>query len=158
MKRNLFSLAFICCIAGMAFTLPVKINKQSAYSRLENIKPAEGNVLRNPEARQPILFNWTQVIPKRKVDVLYKVKIVEILKGQSRSEALKNNKPVDVLEVKNQTQATSKLGKRINGLEYVWNVEASKKSTLGDIEMLGASEQTVFSIKITASNPKSSAQ
>ncbi|MBK8611383.1 MAG: hypothetical protein IPL84_15950 [Chitinophagaceae bacterium] len=128
--------------------------KQERYSPPQNIVPVNGKVFTEQEAGMPIMLRWTPVVPKPQGDVLYKVRLIEILPGQNKTEALRTNTPIDVLEVKNQTQTSAKLSKRCNNCEYVWNVEASKKSAMGDIEMLGTSEATSFSVKPGDTNPE----
>ncbi len=128
--------------------------KQQTYSPPQNIVPVNGKVFTEQEANMPIMLRWTPVLPKPKADVNYKVRVIEILPGQNKTEALRNNAPIDIQEVKNQTQTNTKLSKRCNGCEYVWNVEASKKSAMGDIEMLGTSEATSFAVKPGDKNPE----
>lgn len=119
-------------------SIPVK------YSPPVNQLPVDGKVFTKEEAAQPVNFRWTPVLPRPKEDMVYKVRVIEIKKGQSNAEALKGNKPIAELEVKNETQTFYKMPLR-GGFGYVWNVEASKKSAIGDIEMLGTSEPTAFS-------------
>ena len=96
--------------------------KQQSYSPPQNIMPANGKVFTEQEAGMPIMLRWTPVVPKPQGDVLYKVRLIEILPGQNKTEALRINTPIDILEVKNNTQTSYKLSKRITGL--YWEVEA----------------------------------
>lgn len=116
------------------------------YSPPVNQLPVDGKVFTKEEASQPINLRWTPVLPRPKDPVNYRVTIKQIEKGQTAAQAMKANKAIDVLEVKNETQTTYKLAQRPNGIGYVWNVEASKKPAMGDIEMLGTSEATAFSV------------
>ncbi|MBL7701749.1 MAG: hypothetical protein JNM14_05835 [Ferruginibacter sp.] len=132
----------------------IEDTKQQTYSAPQNILPVNNKMFTQQEAGLPITFRWTPVLPKPKADVQYRVKVIEVQPGQNATVALRTNTPIEVLEVKNQTQASAKLAQRCNGCEYyIWNVEASKKSAMGDIEMLGTSEATAFRIGVDESNP-----
>lgn len=133
-------------------TFTIADTKQQSYSPPQNVIPPDGRVFTKEEANQPITLRWTPVLPRPKADVNYKVRIIEVLPGQNKAAAVRTNTPVDVLQVKNQTQMSTKLSKRCNGCDYVWNVEASKTPAQGDIEMLGTSEATSFSIKTDVKN------
>ena len=52
------------------------------------ISPEDGSVVKEPYP----LFSWTPVMPSIP-DVEYKIRIVEILKGQTKEEAMKSNPP-----------------------------------------------------------------
>ena len=114
----------------------------------KNVTPADGKVFSKEEASQPILFKWIPVLPKPKEDVLYKVRVIEIKKGQPRAEALKTNTPTDIFEIKNSTQTTAKLSKRCNGCEYIWDVTATgtEKVQGENPKNYGTSEATKFYI------------
>lgn len=120
-------------------------DKGVSYNPPVNMTPVDGKIFTNEEANLPIILRWTPVLPKPKADVLYKVKIYEVPKGSSKAQAVSSGSPAEALEIKNQTQAPLRLAKRCHDCFYAWNVEASKRSQLGDIEMLGTSEATAFS-------------
>jgi hypothetical protein len=126
--------------------------KQQSYSPPQNVMPADGKQLSETEAIQPVMFRWTPVSPRPKADVVYKVRVIEILPGQNKTEALRSNTPLDILEVKNNTQVSYKLSKRINGL--YWEVEAeSAQQVQGEKpQNYGKSEAT--SIKIGGAEHK----
>jgi hypothetical protein len=118
-----------------------------SFSPPQNVIPAEGKIFTKEEASQPVIFRWTPVLPRPKEDIIYKVRVVEISKGQTKAQALKENSPIEIKEVKNQTQTTFKLAKRYNGL--VWDVEAVSAERVqggGNPKSYGTSEATAFSM------------
>ena len=132
-------LAFTCLAAfNLARAQEVK------YTAPKNISPEEGKNLNNKEKEVMVNFRWTPVLPRPKEDVIYKVRILEILPGQSKPQALVN-KPIAVREVKNVTETTFKLAPRCNNCEWVWNVEAVITEK-GLPKSLGKSEATQFAL------------
>jgi hypothetical protein len=130
------------------FTIPDK--KQETYSPPQNVLPADGKEFTKEEARQPVNFRWTPVVPKPKAKVKYTVRIWEVPKGGNKNQVIKTEAPFITKETEEQTQLTIpasefKLSKRCTGCEiYIWDVQASKKTQMGDVEMLGTSEATSF--------------
>ncbi len=93
------------------------------YSPPQNIMPADGKVFTKEEAEQPILFEWTPVLPKPKADIIYKIRVVEIKAGQTKEQAVKTNTAIAEAEIKNTTQTSFKLPGVYDSL--AWNVEAT---------------------------------
>lgn len=141
------------------FTIPDK--KQETYSPPQNVLPADGKEFTKEEARQPVNFRWTPVVPKPKAKVKYTVRIWEVPEGGNKNQVIKTEAPFITKETEEQTQLTIpasefKLSKRCTGCEiYIWDVQASKKTQMGDVEMLGTSEATSFRIMVDESNPGS---
>lgn len=122
--------------------------KGQQFSPPQNILPVDGKVFSAAEAEKPIMFRWTPVVPKPKEDVIYKMRIYEVPKGRSKSEAIKSGSPVEMVEVKNLTQVPLKLSKRCNNCEYVWNVEAVGVERVqgGEPSNYGKSEATQINL------------
>jgi hypothetical protein len=80
-------------------------------------------------ATQPVTFRWTPVVPKPQEPVTYRLKVWQLMQGQSGSQAMKTNKPIITRDVADITEAT------VSGIytgpcrppylcDFVWNVEA----------------------------------
>jgi hypothetical protein len=125
-------------------TFTIGDTKQQSYSPPQNLVPVDGQVLNEKETTKPIVLRWTPVVPKPKEDIVYKIRLYEFQPGQNKAVVLKSTQPVDILEVKNQTQTTFKLSKRYNGI--IWNVEAVGVEKLqgGAPKNYGTSEATSF--------------
>lgn len=123
--------------------------KQQTYSPPQNVLPADGKEFTNEESKQPINFRWTPVLPKPKAKVKYTVRVWDIPIRANKNQVIKTQPPAIIKETEELTQLSIpasefKLGRRENG-SYAWNVQASKQTQMGDIEMLGTSEATSFS-------------
>jgi hypothetical protein len=128
-------------------TFTIADTKEQSYSPPQNVMPADGRIFTEQETSQPITLRWTPVVPKPQGDVLYKVRLVEILPGQNKTEALRSNTPIDILEVKNQTQTSYKLSKRITGLYWEVEAESAERVQGEKPRSYGKSEATSFSIQ-----------
>jgi len=121
-------------------------NDTTDFAPPKNMLPVDQKVFTEKEAGMPILLRWTPVLPRPKENLIYKVKIVQILPGQSKGDALRNNKPLDMMEVKNDNQVPYKLAQRCNGCIWTWNVEAvgTQRIQGGTPRNYGSSEPTSF--------------
>ncbi|MBK8521433.1 MAG: hypothetical protein IPL54_11395 [Chitinophagaceae bacterium] len=135
----------------------IKETKPESYAPPQNILPAADKILTAQEVMQPLQFRWTPIVPKPKAKVKYTVRIWEIPISSSKSQVIKTQPPIVIKETIELTQLTIapsefKQGKSENNA-YAWNVEASKTSAMGDIEMLGTSEATEFSVRAGDADP-----
>lgn len=132
--------------ACKSFTVADK--KQETYSPPQNVLPADGKEFTKEEAKQPINFRWTPVLPKPKAKVKYTVRVWDIPIRANKNQVIKTQPPAIIKETEEITQLSIpasefKLGRRENNT-YAWNVQASKQTQMGDVEMLGTSEATSF--------------
>jgi len=134
----------VICLSAFSFL------QAQTVTAPKNISPEDGKNLNSKEPDVMVNFRWTPVLPKPKEDVVYKVRILEILPGQSKTQAL-TNKPIAILEVKNGTETTFRLGKRNNGI--VWGVEAVVTEK-GAPKSLGKSDATQFTVGGTANGER----
>ena len=104
------------------------------------------------DARKPITFRWTPVVPKPKDAVTYRLKVWQLMEGQNGTQAMTTNEPVVTKEIQNQNQAV--ITNLYTGpckppylCEFVWNVQAvdSKGNFLGRNN--GLSEAFQFGIE-----------
>ncbi len=122
-----------------------------SFSSPQNIAPANEKKFEATAFKMPITFRWTPVIPKPKDPVLYKLRVWQLMQGQSGVQAMKANDPIVEKEIKNITQTSvSNLITTPCQLPYlcnfVWAVQALDKegNPIGKNE--GMSE--IFSFKI----------
>lgn len=88
------------------------------------------------DAVQPVTFRWTPVVPKPQESVTYRIKVWQLMQGQSGTSAMRTNQPIVTKDVDNVTEAT------MSGLytgpckppylcEFIWSVEVVSKSDTG---------------------------
>ncbi len=113
------------------------------YTPPQNISPAKGKVFTEAEAKQPINFRWTPIIPKPREAVTYRLKVWQLKEGQNAAAVVKTEQPVLTQVVKDQTQYSSKLDWEIGvRAPLIWRVEALDKEG----KVLGVSDATTFSV------------
>ncbi len=80
------------------------------------------------EPKQSATFRWTPVVPKTKESVTYRLKVWQLMQGQSGAQAMAKNSPVVTKEVTDASEIT------VNGIltgpcrppylcDFVWSVE-----------------------------------
>ncbi|MFZ4770601.1 MAG: hypothetical protein ACOYLO_10515 [Ferruginibacter sp.] len=96
------------------------------------ITPENGKSINKKELLKPIMFRWTPLVPKPKEPVTYRLKIWQLMQGQSGVQAMKSNAPLVTKDVQNITQAM------VSNLEigpckppylcdFIWQVQALTK-------------------------------
>jgi hypothetical protein len=131
------------------FTIADKKDK-TVYSPPTNVSPINEKVFTEKELNAPLTFRWTPVIPRPKDPVVYRLRVWQLMQGQSGAQAMKSNTPLFEKEVTNITQSVDKITfppcsyNGSCGNKFTWNVEASKKNAMGEVEMLGVSEPSFF--------------
>jgi hypothetical protein len=131
------------------FTIVDKKDK-TVYSPPSNVSPANEKSFTEKELVAPVTFRWTPIIPRPKDPVVYRLRVWQLMQGQSSTQAMKTTTPMVEEEVTNVTQLVKKItfpcGGRPSNCYFVWNVEASKKNAMGEVELLGVSEPASFGI------------
>lgn len=130
--------------------------KQSTVIAPQNLMPPDGFITPSPNNGQ-LTLRWTkpQVVPPAPVnsDIMYKVRIIEIKEGQSKTQALQTNTPLDIIEVKNLTQTPYSLHREVDPTgrpsSIVWFVEATNTERVNGQEpkSYGKSEPTTVTFK-----------
>jgi hypothetical protein len=141
------------------FTIADKKDK-TVYSPPSNVSPVNEKSFTEKELVAPLTFRWTPVIPRPKDPVVYRLRVWQLMQGQSGAQAMKTTTPMVDEEVTNITQFIKKITFPPNGRaqnSFVWNVEASNKNTMGGIEVLGVSEPSTFTINANPSTPPTTA-
>jgi hypothetical protein len=81
------------------------------------------------DSAQTVTFRWTPVVPKPKEPVTYRLKVWQLMQGQSGTSAMRENKPIVTKDVDNVTETT------VSGIytgpcrppylcDFVWSAEA----------------------------------
>ena len=117
------------------------------YTPPQNISPTDQKMITETEAKQPLTFRWTPLVPRPRSQVTYKLKVWQVPDGQNAAQVMKSNQPFIEEEVKDQTQYAFRKGwdgvvKGGSKLNFVWNVEATDEQG----KSYGKSEATAFSI------------
>jgi len=122
------------------------------YQPAQAISPADGAVLSGLDAKKPISFRWTPIIPKPKEAVVYTVEVIEVPKGASAGSG-----QFTVLyksaAITNQTQLIVPGSIANNwpiaaGSSYAWYVLATNK----DGKNYGKSNVNTFSLSTGGNN------
>ena len=95
------------------------------YAPPQAIAPANGKVISEKEAKAPLTFRWTPVVPKPREKIIYTVKIIAIPEGLSAAAAQKSSSPIYEKEVTNITQLTAiDFAPTGHTTNYGWYVQA----------------------------------
>lgn len=119
-------------------------NEEIEITAPQNVAPINGKSFSADEASQPISFRWTPVVPKPQ-SVIYRLKVWQLMQGQSGSQAMRTNQPIVTKDVDNITQTT------VVGIytgpcrppylcDFIWTVEAIDSNG----NLIGTSNPTVF--------------
>lgn len=74
------------------------------YSTPQNIAPANDKIFADINVKAPIIFTWLPVVPKPK-SVTYKLRIWQLMQGQTAMQAIKTNEPIVEKIVQNINKA-----------------------------------------------------
>jgi hypothetical protein len=105
----------------------IKTEVQQVYQPPQGINPKDKTVMNEADAKKPLTFIWTPVIPKPKEPVVYKLRVFEVRQGQTATTAVKSGSPLLEKVVTDQTQyVLSSLSQLTiaKGSSYGWYVQA----------------------------------
>jgi hypothetical protein len=112
-----------------------------------NLFPEDKKQFTSGEAMKGLTFRWTPVVPKPQEPVTYRMKVWQLMQGQSSSQAMKTNKPIVTKDVVNLTEAT--VSNIYTGpcrppylCDFVWAVDA----ITGENNIIGISEHYTFKV------------
>jgi hypothetical protein len=131
-----------------AFT--IRGNEQQSYQPPQPISPVNNSVIKEVELKKPMTFRWTPVVPRPQDKVTYRLKVWQLMEGQTGVQAMKTNQPVITRDVDNLTQSI------VNNLisepcrpplkcEFIWNVQALNR----DGKPIGGNNGTSEAFTIT---------
>jgi hypothetical protein len=136
------------------FVVEDQVQVQQSYTAPQNISPVNQKKFSVSEQSAPITFRWTPLVPKPQTPVKYRLKVWQLMQGQSGSQAMRNNAPIVEKDVTNITQAV--IANLYTGpcrppylCDFVWNVQALDKEgkPLGNNN--GTSELSLWSFGAT---------
>jgi hypothetical protein len=123
-----------------------------SYSAPQNISPTNEKKFDDSFFKMPITFRWTPVLPKPKDPVMYKLRVWQLMQGQTAVQAMKANSAIVEKEISNINQAI--VLNIITGpckppylCDFVWNVQAIDKDGKSIGKNDGMSELFSFNIK-----------
>jgi hypothetical protein len=131
---------------------------QSINSRLILLSPTDGKLFNGSESSKPVLFRWTAIVPKPKEAVTYRLKVWQLMQGQSASEAMRSNQPIATKDVVNITQAA--ISNLYTGpcrppylCDFVWAIEVINSDEIATGKIYAASQQYSFKFNVAADVP-----
>ncbi len=83
----------------------IKGAEPTNYQPPQNISPVDGSIISESDIKKPITFRWTPVIPKPQEPVTYRLRVWQLMQGQTLTQAIKVNQPIITKDVDNITQA-----------------------------------------------------
>ncbi len=129
----------------------VESPRAADYSRPTNIFPVDKAILRPGDARV-INFKWSPVVPPPpNRDIIYRLRVWQLMQGQNSTQAMRSNPPIVEKEVNAQQQAV------VNDLytgpckppyicDFIWTVQATNREGKPYGENNGMSEPTIFKV------------
>lgn len=137
----------------------VETPRDIEYTPPTLITPENGKVFSESEMSRPLNFRWTPLVPKPRDPVTYRLKVWQLMQGQSSAEAMRSNQPIVTKDVDNITQAV------VNGIytgpcrppylcDFVWQVQALNKEGKPVGKNEGKSDAYTFKVESnTTSTP-----
>lgn len=145
-SRNGISSGKILLEKCMPFTIQNK--EQEVCSSPINVNPINNKNFEEKDLLSLITFNWSPIISSYRGIVTYRLFVWEIEEGESYSQAIYNNSPIILEDVKGQPRYIAKpaiFDKR--NAKYVWRVIALNAEG-NPICKRSESEPTIFEIKV----------
>ena len=119
-----------------------------------NTSPENNNSFSLDEAKGAIKFTWKGVEPQQSKPIKYRLRVWQLMQGQTPQVAMKSNQPIVTKEVDNNTEVI--VSGVITGpcrppymCDFVWNVEAILGEPSGVPGKNLISEATTFTVKQT---------
>ncbi len=116
-------------VIGVSDPTAFTVKESETKASLKNVFPEDKKQFTHDEAIKPITFRWTPLVPKPQEPVTYRLKVWQLMAGQSATQAMRTNQPIVTKDVADITEAT------VNGIytgpckppylcDFVWNVQA----------------------------------
>ena len=132
-----------------SFTIQGK--EDLTYQPPQAISPANDTKLSSADAKMPVNFRWTPVVPRPQQPVTYRLSVWQLMQGQTGTQAMKANQPIITKDVSNLSQVA--VGNIITGpcrppylCDFVWNVQALNREGKAIGGNKGTSETLAFKI------------
>lgn len=160
-QTTLIALLISSAVLAQTKNEPVKnpaagtVVNQASNSSLLLLSPADGQSFNGSENSKPVLFRWIAISPKPKEAVTYRLRVWQLMQGQNRMEAMRNNQPIITKDVVNITQAA--ISNVYTGpcrppylCDFVWAVEVFNADEINTGEAYVASEHYSFKFNTAA--------
>ncbi len=143
----------VASLASELKTKPFTIrgNEQQAYQAPQLVAPASNTIFKETDITKPISFRWTPLVPRPQEPTTYRLKVWQLMQGQTGTQARTVNQPILTKDVDNITQAI--ISNLITGpckppylCDFVWNVQALNREGKPIGSNNGTSE--TFSFKV----------
>ncbi len=129
MNTNLKNIALLFLATITLASCTPNEDQTTTTAKIQNVAPENGRSFSADEVLQPITFRWTPIVPKPQQAVTYRLKVWQLMQGQSGTQAMRTNQPIVTKDVDNVTETT------IAGIytgpckppylcDFVWSVEA----------------------------------
>ncbi len=130
----------------------VETPKATDYAPPTLISPESDKEYTEAEIQRPVVFRWTPLVPKPREPVTYKLKVWQIMVGQTGTQTMRTTQPIITKDVDNLTQAV------VTGVwtgpckppylcEFIWEVQAMNKEGKPMGRNEGKSEPYTFKVK-----------
>ncbi len=110
----------------------------------------------------PVTFRWTPLVPKPKEPVTYRLRVWQLMQGQTGTQAIRTNTPLIQKDVENLTQTT--VNSVLTGpckppylCDFIWNVQALNRAGKPMGNNNGTSEPYTFGATADTKCPTHSA-
>ncbi len=111
------------------FVVEDQVQIQQNYTPPQNIAPVNEKKFNTNEQSAPITFRWTPLVPKPKGALTYRVRVWQLMQGQTGTAAMKSNPTFFEKDVNSITQTV--VANLYTGpckppylCDFVWNVQA----------------------------------
>lgn len=128
----------------------VETPKDVDYAPPTLITPENEKRFLPKDLQKPVMFRWTPVVPKPQ-SVTYRLKVWQLMQGQTGSQAMRSNQPIVTKDVDNLTQAI--VTNLYTGpckppylCDFIWNVQAVNREGKPIGRNDGNSESYTFKI------------
>lgn len=129
----------------------IKGNEQQTYQAAQPVSPVNNLIFKETDIAKPISFRWTPIVPRPQEPTTYRLKVWQLMQGQTGAQARTVNQPIFTKDVDNITQAI--ISNLITGpckppylCSFIWNVQALNREGKPIGENNGTSE--LFSFKV----------
>ncbi len=105
------------------------------------VAPADGKAFASKDMTSPIQFRWTPLVPKPQQPVTYRLRVWQLMQGETGAQVMRERKPIVTKDVADITEAS------VSGIytgpcrppylcDYVWQVQALDRTgrPIGEVE------------------------
>jgi hypothetical protein len=146
--------------AGAEKSVPLSDEQRKAFSirgaATQNfappklVAPSNGVAMDDADRSKPLMLRWTPVVPRPQEPTTYRLRVWQLMQGQTGTQAMRVNQPIITRDIDNLTQATvtselSKPSKPPHLSSFVWIVQSLNREGKPIGGNNGTSEMAGFS-------------